>query len=83
MKLEKVFKLIPWLIMAAPIFYFSSCSVISGLIDHQIDQVHLGDSEQQVLHKMGKPDDREICPVSATVGKHGAVYAWNVPTKTR
>lgn len=48
-----------WAVVLVPLFYISSCSVISNLKTRNFDQIEVGNSQQKVLELMGKPSVQE------------------------
>ncbi|MBB3228104.1 hypothetical protein FHW69_002739 [Luteibacter sp. Sphag1AF] len=59
MTARKVPRIVAGIIVLIPALYFTSCSLISGQRARAFEQVHVGDTEQQVIDVMGKPADRE------------------------
>lgn len=47
------------IIVFIPLLYFTSCGVVSSQKAKAFDQLQIGDTEQQVIGIMGKPEDRE------------------------
>jgi hypothetical protein len=57
--MSKAVKIVVGAVVLAPIFYMTSCSVISHVHDHDFVHIKVGDTEPQVIAAMGSPSVEE------------------------
>jgi protein involved in sex pheromone biosynthesis len=56
MQIKKIFI---WLIVASPILYISTCTIISSKKDKAFNTIGIGDSQEKVIKILGNPSVRE------------------------
>lgn len=57
---SRLLKVMPWLFLVIPIFYISTCSIISYSRTRSFDAVEVGEGRNSVIVKLGAPSKIEM-----------------------